>query len=68
MTTTESQIAHLKASASLMSSNGDYNVATSNATPVSNANVSVNFTEKLSSRQQNELQQFKANWEKNKSR
>ncbi len=68
MTTTESQIATLKASASLMSSNGDYNVSTSNATPVSNANVSFNFTEKLSSRQQNELQQFKANWEKNKSR
>lgn len=68
MTTTESQIATLKASASLMSSNGDYNVSTSNATPVSNANVSFTFTEKLSSRQQNELQQFKANWEKNKSR
>lgn len=68
MTTTESQITTLKASASLMSSNGDYNVSTSNATPVSNANVSFNFTEKLSSRQQNELQQFKANWEKNKSR
>lgn len=68
MMTAENQIANLKASASLMSADGTYNVSTSNATPLSNANVSFNFTEKLSARQQSELSQFKANWEKNKSR
>ena len=68
MMTAENQIANLKASASLVSADGTYNVSTSNVTPLSNANVNFNFTENLSARQQSELSQFKANWEKNKSR
>lgn len=68
MMTAENQIANLKASASLVSADGTYNVSTSNVTPLSNANVNFNFTENLSARQQSELSQFKANWEQNKSR
>ncbi len=68
MMTSETQIANLKASASLVSADGTYNVSTSNVTPLSNANVNFNFTENLSARQQSELSQFKANWEQNKSR
>ena len=68
MMTAENQIANLKASASLVSADGTYNVSTSNVTPLSNANVNFNFTENLSARQQSELGQFKANWEQNKSR
>lgn len=68
MMTAENQIANLKASASLVSADGTYNVSTSNVTPLSSANVSFNFTENLSARQQSELSQFKANWEQNKSR
>lgn len=68
MMTSETQIANLKASASIQSSDGTYNVSTSNVTPLSNANVNFNFTENLSARQQSELSQFKANWEQNKSR
>ena len=68
MMTAENQITNLKASASLVSADGTYNVSTSNVTPLSNANVNFNFTENLSARQQSELSQFKANWEQNKSR
>ena len=68
MMTAENQITNLKASASLVSADGTYNVSTSNVTPLSSANVSFNFTENLSARQQSELSQFKANWEQNKSR
>ena len=64
----ETEIASLKASASLVSADGTYKVSTSNVTPLSNPNVNFNFTENLSARQQSELSQFKANWEQNKSR
>ena len=68
MMTTETQIANLKASANAQSSTGTYNTTTGAVSSLSSANVSFNFTENLSERQQNELPIFISKWQENKSR
>ncbi len=72
MTNVESQIASLKASASIATTTSDgteYTVSTNDSsTPISSVNIDVNFTTNLTDSQKSDLELFKANWEKNKSR
>lgn len=78
LTTMESEIAQIKAqqeaaaraAAQGLNTVNTSSVSSSGATNVNTnyGNFSYNFTEKLSSRQQSELPQFKSHWAQNKSR
>ena len=68
MVTAEEEISSLESSSSLTTSDGEYTVSTGDTTAVTVADVSFDFTENLSERQESELELFKANWEENKSR